>query len=153
MPVKGVWSEILRLVGISCGEGADVMILLAKKRSLSAAIVCNPGIMGGVPTIRDMRIPVEMILVHRWAGYSRRNIVNPYPTPPLDGIEAAAAWAEQTTGPNRRKHPNAGLTDPILIDACLQAGIGGPGARPGGHASVANVVRAGDGPPATPCGA
>jgi uncharacterized protein (DUF433 family) len=85
------------------------MILLAKKRSLSAAIVCNPGIMGGVPTIRDMRIPVEMILVHRWAGYSRRNIVNPYPTPPLDGIEAAAAWAEQPTGPNRWEHPNAGL--------------------------------------------
>ncbi|MFL5254709.1 MAG: DUF433 domain-containing protein [Rhodopila sp.] len=67
------------------------MILHAKKRSLPATIVCNPEIMGGVPTIRGTRIPVEMILVHLRAEYSRVDIFNHYPTLPLDGIEAAIA--------------------------------------------------------------
>jgi uncharacterized protein (DUF433 family) len=46
-----------------------VMILHAKKRSLPATIVCNPEVMGGVPTIRGTRIPVAMILVHLPRGY------------------------------------------------------------------------------------
>jgi uncharacterized protein (DUF433 family) len=83
------------------------MILHAKKRSLPATIVCNPEIMGGVPTIRGTRIPVEMILVHLRAGYSRVDIFNHYPILPLDGIEAAIAWAEQTIGPDWRDQPSA----------------------------------------------
>ena len=83
------------------------MILHAKKRSLPATIVCNPEIMGGVPTIRGTRIPVEMILVHLRAGYSRADIFNHYPTLPLDGIEAAIAWAERMIGPDWREHSDA----------------------------------------------
>jgi uncharacterized protein (DUF433 family) len=85
----------------------DVMILHAKKRSLPATIVCNPEIMGGVPTIRGTRIPVEMILIHLRAGYSRVDIFNHYPSLPLDGIEAVIAWAEQTIGPHWREQPQA----------------------------------------------
>jgi uncharacterized protein (DUF433 family) len=82
-----------------------VMILHAKKRSLPAKIVCNPEIMGGVPTIRGTRIPVAMILVHLRAGYSREDIFGDYPTLPLDGIEAIIAWAEANIGPNWRDVP------------------------------------------------
>jgi uncharacterized protein (DUF433 family) len=81
------------------------MMLYSQRRSLPAEIVCDPEIMGGVPTIRGTRIPVEMILVHLRAGYSRREIFENYPSLPLDGIEAAVAWAEKTLGPDWRAQP------------------------------------------------
>ena len=37
------------------------MIPRSKKRSLPAEIVRNPAVMGGVPTIRGTRIPVQTI--------------------------------------------------------------------------------------------
>jgi uncharacterized protein (DUF433 family) len=76
------------------------MLVHSKRRSLPAEIVCNPEIMGGVPTIRGTRIPVEMILVHLRGGYSRFEIFRNYPSLPLDGIEAVIAWAEVNLGPN-----------------------------------------------------
>jgi uncharacterized protein (DUF433 family) len=78
------------------------MILHAKKRSLPATSVCNPEIMGGVPTVRGTRIPVEMILVHVRAGYSRKEIFRHYPSLPLDGIEACVARAEHNPGSDWR---------------------------------------------------
>jgi uncharacterized protein (DUF433 family) len=63
--------------------------------------------MGGEPTIRGTRIPVEMILIHVRAGYSREDIFNAYPGLPLDGIEACVAWAEQEKGEKGRDHPVA----------------------------------------------
>jgi uncharacterized protein (DUF433 family) len=80
------------------------MILHSKRRSIPATIVCNPDIMGGVPTVRGTRIPVEMILLHLRGGYSREAIFNAYPSLPLDGIEAAIAWAEQALGHDWREH-------------------------------------------------
>jgi uncharacterized protein (DUF433 family) len=84
-------------------EGALSMILHSKRRSIPATIVCNPAIMGGVPTVRGTRIPVEVILVYLRAGCSREEIFSDYPSLPLDGIEAVTAWAEQTLGPNWRE--------------------------------------------------
>jgi uncharacterized protein (DUF433 family) len=81
------------------------MILHARKRSFPATIVCNFEIMGGVPTVRGTRIPVEMILVHLRAGYNRQEIFSDYPTLPLDGIEAATAWAAQNLRPHWRDVP------------------------------------------------
>jgi uncharacterized protein (DUF433 family) len=82
------------------------MILHSKRRSLPAEIVCNPGIMGRAPSVRGTRIPVEMILVHPRAGYSRQEMFENYPSLPLDGIEASTAWAERTLGPNWRDEPD-----------------------------------------------
>ncbi len=81
------------------------MIPHSKRRTLPAEIVCNPSIMGGVPTIRGTRIPVVMILLHLRAGYSRRETFEAYPSLPLDGIEASIAWAEKTLGPTWRDQP------------------------------------------------
>jgi uncharacterized protein (DUF433 family) len=50
------------------------MILHSKRRILPAEIVLNPAIIGGVPTIKGTRVPVEMKLIHLRAGYSRRDI-------------------------------------------------------------------------------
>ncbi len=84
------------------------MILDSKNRSLLATIVCEPEICGGVPTFRGTRIPVEMILVYLRAAHSREEIFDDYPRLPLDGIEAAVAWAEQNLGPNwRERKPEA----------------------------------------------
>jgi uncharacterized protein (DUF433 family) len=74
-----------------------------RNQSIPAVIVCNPAICGGVPTIRGTRIPVEMILVYLRAGCSREEIFSDYPRLPLDGIEAAIAWAELNVGPNWRQ--------------------------------------------------
>jgi uncharacterized protein (DUF433 family) len=56
-----------------------------------------------VPTARHPH-PVEMILVHVRAGYSREDIFNAYPTLPLDGIEPCVAWAETELGHDWRNH-------------------------------------------------
>ncbi|HEY1931570.1 MAG TPA: DUF433 domain-containing protein [Acetobacteraceae bacterium] len=81
------------------------MILHSKRRSLPAEIVCNPDVMGGEPTFRGTRIPVETILVYLRGGSSRVEIFSDFPRLPLDGIEAAIAWAEQNIGPNWRNAP------------------------------------------------
>jgi uncharacterized protein (DUF433 family) len=73
-----------------------------RNQSAPATIVRNPAICGGVPTLRGTRIPVDMILVHLRAGYSREEIFRHYPRLPLDGIEAVIAWAEQNLGPDWR---------------------------------------------------
>jgi uncharacterized protein (DUF433 family) len=52
-------------------------------------------------------VPVEIILVHLRAGYSRRDIFDNYPSLPVDGIDAVIAWAEQTIGPDWMKKPVA----------------------------------------------
>jgi uncharacterized protein (DUF433 family) len=88
-------------------NGSVSMILHSKKRSIPATIVRDPDIMGGVPTVRGTRIPVEMILIHVRGGYSREAIFNAYPSLPLDGIEACVAWAEQEFGHDWREHPAA----------------------------------------------
>jgi uncharacterized protein (DUF433 family) len=48
-----------------------------------------------------------MILLHLRGGYSREAIFNAYPSLPLDGIEAAVAWAEHALGHDWREHPVA----------------------------------------------
>ena len=53
-----------------------------RNQSVPAAIVRNPAICRGVPTLRGTRIPVEMILVHLRAGYSREEIFRHYPRLP-----------------------------------------------------------------------
>ena len=81
------------------------MILHSKRRSIPATIVCNPEIMGGVPTVRGTRIPVEMIIVYLRGGCSREEIFQDYPNLPLDGIEAVIAWADENLGADWRKQP------------------------------------------------
>lgn len=84
------------------------MMLDTKNWSIPATIVCDPEICGGAPTFWGTRIPVKMILVYICAGHSREDIFNDYPRLPLDGIEAAIAWAEQNLGPDwREKQPAA----------------------------------------------
>jgi uncharacterized protein (DUF433 family) len=83
------------------------MMLHSKRRSLPAEIVRNPEVMGGEPTFPGTRIPVEMILVHLRAGYSREEIFESYPGLPLDGIEAAIAWADRSLGPHWREQKAA----------------------------------------------
>ncbi len=83
------------------------MILHGKRRGLPATIVGNPEVMGGVPTIRGTRIPVEMILVYLRSGASREDIFSDYPRLPLDGVEAVIAWTDRKLGPHWREQPVA----------------------------------------------
>jgi uncharacterized protein (DUF433 family) len=81
------------------------MMLHSKRRSLPVEIVRSPEIMGGEPTFRGTRIPVETILVYLCGGCSRVEIFDDFPRLPLDGIEAAIAWAEKNVGANWRNAP------------------------------------------------
>ena len=63
-------------------------------------VVRDPSMMSGEPVIRGTRILAETILTYLRSGSSRREIFADYPSLPVDSIDAVAAWAEITYGPN-----------------------------------------------------
>jgi uncharacterized protein (DUF433 family) len=63
-------------------------------------VVRDPSVMSGEPVIRGTRILAETILTYLRSGSSRREIFADYPSLPVDSIEAVAAWAKTTYGPN-----------------------------------------------------
>jgi len=82
------------------------MQLHSKPRSLPAEIVCDPEIMGGMPTVRGTRVPAATIVAYLRAGHTRREIFEDYPSLPADGIDAIIEWADRTLGAGwRDKQP------------------------------------------------
>lgn len=63
-------------------------------------IVRDPSVMSGEPVVRGTRIPAMTIVAYLRAGHSNREIFEDYPTLPIDGIDAVAAWAETEIGPD-----------------------------------------------------
>jgi len=80
------------------------MVALRKRPMIPAEIVSDPSIMSGAPVVRGTRVQVETILVYLRAGHSNREIFEDYPSLPIDGIDAAIAWAEATYGPDWKKN-------------------------------------------------
>jgi uncharacterized protein (DUF433 family) len=70
----------------------------AQKRPQPAEVVSDPRIMSGMPVIAGTRVPADTILACLRAGQSTREIFEDYPSLPIDGIEAATAWAARTYG-------------------------------------------------------
>jgi uncharacterized protein (DUF433 family) len=59
----------------------------------AAEILSSPDILGGTPCVAGTRIPAENVRQCLMAGYSRLEIFRHYPTLPVGGVEAVAAWA------------------------------------------------------------
>jgi uncharacterized protein (DUF433 family) len=76
-------------------------VVASRKRPIvPAEIVSDPSIMGGAPVVRGTRVRAETTLIYLRAGHSSREIFEDYPSLPIDGIDAAVAWAEATYGPD-----------------------------------------------------
>jgi uncharacterized protein (DUF433 family) len=76
------------------------MIAAAPKSRLPAQIVTDESILGGAPVVRGTRVPAGTIVAYLRAGHSAQDILEDYPSLPLDGIDAAIAWAEERFGPD-----------------------------------------------------
>ncbi|EKD33264.1 MAG: hypothetical protein ACD_76C00057G0009 [uncultured bacterium] len=59
-------------------------------------IVCQPAILGGKPTIKGTRIPVELVLKLLAQGATYDGILEDYPDLKLEDILAAIAYARDT---------------------------------------------------------
>ncbi len=76
------------------------MVALRKRPIVPAEIISDPSVMSGAPVVRGTRVQAETILTYLRAGHSSREIFEDYPSLPIDGIDAAIAWAEATYGPD-----------------------------------------------------
>jgi len=72
-------------------------------------ITVNPGIFGGKPIIRGMRIAVEHILGMLAAGSTAESILEHYPYLEAEDIQAVLVYARRVVGRER--------VEPPLIDS------------------------------------
>lgn len=70
-------------------NSADVLM----QASGRPAIVADPDILGGIPTILGTRIPAATILASLQDGLSEADILGDYPSVTRQGIEAVRMWA------------------------------------------------------------
>ena len=82
------------------------MVAIRKRPMIPAQIVSDPSIMSGAPVVRGTRVQAETILAYLRAGHSTREIFESYPSLPIDGIDAAIAWAEATYGSDWKNEPD-----------------------------------------------
>jgi len=88
----------------------------ARQTRLRAAqdlVVCDPEIMGGIPTIRGPRIPVYAVSALAAAGEPLEEILDMYPRLTKEKVELASVYAEanpQGDRPHRRVEIPAGAT-------------------------------------------
>ncbi len=68
-------------------------------------ITINPGIFGGKPIIRGMRIAVEHILGMLAAGSTAESILEHYPYLEAEDIQAALVYARRVVGRERVEPP------------------------------------------------
>jgi uncharacterized protein (DUF433 family) len=86
------------------------MVAVRKQRQPTSEIVRDPSVMSGEPVVRGTRIPAMTIVAYLRAGHSNREIFEDYPTLPVDGIDAVAAWAEAELGPDWKTRATSGST-------------------------------------------
>jgi uncharacterized protein (DUF433 family) len=65
---------------------------MATRISISAAVVSDETILGGVPVVKGTRIPADTVLAEVRTGKSRFDIYRSYPSLPVDGIDVCLAW-------------------------------------------------------------
>lgn len=72
---------------------AGAWTMTETERELLGRITANPGIFSGKPTVRGMRIPVEVILSLLAQGETVENILDDYPGLESEDIRACLAYA------------------------------------------------------------
>src|SRR5215470_7837820 len=87
------WLRVISSMAV-VGKEFNRVVALRKRPIVPAEIVSDPSVMSGT------RVQAETILTYLRAGHSSREIFEDYPSLPIDGIDAAIAWAEATYGPD-----------------------------------------------------
>ncbi len=67
-------------------------------------IVCNPAVLGGKPTIKGTRVPVELILKLLAQGATYQEVLEDYPDLKLEDIRAGIAYARETVAAEEVGH-------------------------------------------------
>jgi uncharacterized protein (DUF433 family) len=76
------------------------MVALREPDVKPAEVVSVPDIMGGDWTVSGTRVPAETIVAYLRAGHTHAEILDDYPSLPVDGVEAVIRWAEKVHGPD-----------------------------------------------------
>jgi uncharacterized protein (DUF433 family) len=61
-------------------------------------VVRDPAVMGGDPVIKGTEVLAETIMSCLRSGDTPEQILDHYPSLPVDGIDAVVRWAEKTYG-------------------------------------------------------
>ena len=69
---------------------------MIQESALLERITVNPGIFGGKPIIRDMRIAVEHVLANLAAGMTVEDVLREYPFLEREDIQACLLFAHRT---------------------------------------------------------
>ncbi|MCY4342456.1 MAG: DUF433 domain-containing protein [Gammaproteobacteria bacterium] len=69
---------------------------MTQEDELLARITVRPGVFGGKPIIRDMRIAVEHVLANLAAGETVEGLLDDYPFLELDDIRACFLFAHRS---------------------------------------------------------
>jgi uncharacterized protein (DUF433 family) len=67
-------------------------MIMAAGKFISARVISDDDVMGGMPVVAGTRIPAETVLAEVRTGKSRFDIFRSYPSLPADGIDACLAW-------------------------------------------------------------
>jgi uncharacterized protein (DUF433 family) len=78
---------------------------LRRLRAAEAMVVCDPEILGGMPTIRGTRVPVYGVSGSVAAGISTERILIGYPSLQREQVELAVLYAEAFPPPDRPSEP------------------------------------------------
>ena len=89
--------DALKRLNVECTyadcAGATELKVIGKQAMQFERITLNPGVMGGKPCIRGLRVTVGMILGLLASGKSRERILEAYPYLESADIDAALAYA------------------------------------------------------------
>ncbi len=66
---------------------------MTERSALLGRITARPDVLGGKPIIRDMRIPVELVLSLLAQGVTPEDILDDYPDLELEDIRACLTYA------------------------------------------------------------
>ena len=64
------------------------------KAPLLKRITSNPGIFGGQPIIRNMRMQAEVLLDYLSSGWTEKELLQDFPGLELEDIEACRLWQQ-----------------------------------------------------------
>ncbi|TAL20707.1 DUF433 domain-containing protein [Patescibacteria group bacterium] len=70
-------------------------------------VICDPAILGGKPTIKGTRIPVDLILKMLAQGATYQEILEDYPDLQTEDILAAISYARETVAAEEVGHLHA----------------------------------------------
>lgn len=102
MPRTMNWKVVDAGLGVSVDVGAFVRTAMARAKDVDKSrqlVVCDPGILGGLPCFSGTQLPIENVLASLDTGISETRVLNAFPG--LTTAHLAAARIYQQVHPRR----------------------------------------------------